>query len=77
MYLLWSPYNDTGEVVGAFSFSVGQGANMLRKIASVRAFHQGHDVQNIVSHPLRGRVSMFHLIYALIGVIGCAHVVRN
>ncbi|KAM1609645.1 hypothetical protein ACFXTN_020154 [Malus domestica] len=43
-----------GEVVGALSYSVGQGANMLRKIASVRVFHQGHDVQNIVSHPLRG-----------------------
>ncbi|TQE02763.1 hypothetical protein C1H46_011592 [Malus baccata] len=45
-----------GEVVGALSFSVGQGANVLRKMASVRVFHQGHDVQNVVSHPLRGRV---------------------
>lgn len=45
-----------GEVVGALSFSVGQGANMLRKIASVRVFNQGHDSQSVVSYPLRGRV---------------------
>ncbi|XP_027330645.1 uncharacterized protein LOC113846496 isoform X2 [Abrus precatorius] len=41
-----------GEVVGALSFSVGHGTNILKKVASVRMFHQPHDVQNIRSHPL-------------------------
>lgn len=43
--------------MGALSFSVGQGANVLKKIASVRVFNQGHDSQSVVSYPLRGRVS--------------------
>lgn len=57
MHCLWSQNKNTGEVVGALSFSVGQGANMLRKIASVRVFNQGHDSQSVVSYPLMGRVS--------------------
>ncbi|PON64877.1 Phosphatidylinositol-4, 5-bisphosphate phosphodiesterase gamma [Parasponia andersonii] len=42
-----------GEVVGALSFSVGQGANTLRKVASVRMFHQAHEAPNIISYPLK------------------------
>ncbi|KAA8527969.1 hypothetical protein F0562_035162 [Nyssa sinensis] len=42
-----------GEIVGASSFSVGHGANTLKKVASVRMLHQPSDVQNIVSYPLR------------------------
>ncbi|PRQ39555.1 putative vacuolar protein sorting-associated protein [Rosa chinensis] len=45
-----------GEVVGALSFSVGQDANMLRKLASVKVLHQGHDIQNMVSYPLKRTV---------------------
>ncbi|XP_061360270.1 uncharacterized protein LOC133304277 isoform X2 [Gastrolobium bilobum] len=41
-----------GDVVGALSFSVGHGANTLKKIPSVRMFHQPYDVQNIRSYPL-------------------------
>ncbi|XP_052204938.1 uncharacterized protein LOC127809843 isoform X2 [Diospyros lotus] len=42
-----------GEIVGASSFSVGQGTNTLKKVASVRMLHQPPDSQHIVSHPLR------------------------
>jgi hypothetical protein len=57
--------NDTGEVVGSLSFSVGHGANMLKKVASVRMLNQPHNVQNMVSYPLRRRVSYLVLfIYA-------------
>ncbi|KAH1088253.1 hypothetical protein AAZX31_07G215500 [Glycine max] len=41
-----------GEVVAALSFSVGHGANILKKVASVRMFHQPNDVPNIRSYPL-------------------------
>ncbi|KEH32375.1 calcium-dependent lipid-binding-like protein [Medicago truncatula] len=41
-----------GDVVGALSFSVGHGANTLKKVASVRMVHQPYDVQNIRSYPL-------------------------
>lgn len=41
-----------GDVVGALSFSVGHGANILKKVASVRMFHQPHDVPNIRSYSL-------------------------
>ncbi|GAV71650.1 DUF946 domain-containing protein/DUF1162 domain-containing protein/Chorein_N domain-containing protein [Cephalotus follicularis] len=41
-----------GEVVGALSFTVGPGANMLKKLASARMLHQPHDIQNIVTYPL-------------------------
>ncbi|XP_059643008.1 uncharacterized protein LOC132284858 [Cornus florida] len=44
-----------GEVVGASSFSVGQGSNTLKKVASARILHQPSDVQNILSYPLRKR----------------------
>ncbi|XP_062178337.1 uncharacterized protein LOC133883124 isoform X2 [Alnus glutinosa] len=44
-----------GEVVGSLSFSVGHGANMLKKVASVRMLNQPHNVQNMVSYPLRRR----------------------
>lgn len=49
--------NNAGEVVGSLSFSVGHGANILRKVASARMFHQAHDHQNIISYPLNRRVS--------------------
>ncbi|KAI7993232.1 putative vacuolar protein sorting-associated protein 13A [Camellia lanceoleosa] len=42
-----------GEVVGASSFSVGHGANTLKKVASVRMLHQPPDGQHIVSYPLK------------------------
>ncbi|KAL1372338.1 hypothetical protein AAHE18_01G196400 [Arachis hypogaea] len=41
-----------GDVVGALSFPVGHGANILRKVASTRMFHQSYDVQSIRSYPL-------------------------
>ncbi|XP_019431159.1 PREDICTED: uncharacterized protein LOC109338390 isoform X1 [Lupinus angustifolius] len=41
-----------GDVVGSLSFSVGHGANVLRKVASVRLFHQPYDFQNIRTFPL-------------------------
>ncbi|KAF6156505.1 hypothetical protein GIB67_011306 [Kingdonia uniflora] len=44
-----------GEVVGASYISIGQGTNMLKKVASVRMLHASSDVQNIVSYPLRKR----------------------
>lgn len=48
---------DIGEVVGASSFSVGHGVNTLKKVASVRMFHQSPDGQHIMSYPLRRKVS--------------------
>lgn len=45
-----------GEVVGAFSFSVGHGVNVLKKIASARLLHPPFDVGNVVTYPLKGRV---------------------
>jgi vacuolar protein sorting-associated protein 13A/C len=48
--------------VGALSFSVGHGANTLKKVASVRMFHQPHDVQNIRSYPLTTMVS-YHVLH--------------
>ncbi|KAK2971030.1 hypothetical protein RJ640_025804 [Escallonia rubra] len=42
-----------GEVVGASSFSVGHGANTLKKVASARMLYQGSVVQNIKSYPLQ------------------------
>ncbi|KAL0308081.1 UNVERIFIED_CONTAM: putative vacuolar protein sorting-associated protein 13A, partial [Sesamum angustifolium] len=44
-----------GEVVGACSFSVGHGASMLKKIASVKMIHQTTNVKGIASYPLKGR----------------------
>lgn len=46
-----------GEVVGAFSFSIGCGVNMLKKVASARMLHPQVNIQNIVSYPLRGKVN--------------------
>jgi vacuolar protein sorting-associated protein 13A/C len=48
---------DAGEVVGALSLPVGQGAVMLKKVASARMLNQPHDFQNVMSCPLRRRVS--------------------
>ncbi|KAI4344734.1 hypothetical protein L6164_011925 [Bauhinia variegata] len=45
-----------GDVVGALSFSVGHGANTLRKVASVRVLYQQEDVLNIRSYPLKRMV---------------------
>ncbi|XP_022721975.1 uncharacterized protein LOC111279261 isoform X3 [Durio zibethinus] len=42
-----------GEVVGALSFPVGLGANILKKVSSARMLSQRNDVQNIESYPLR------------------------
>ncbi|KAF3970469.1 hypothetical protein CMV_005848 [Castanea mollissima] len=42
-----------GEVIGSLSFSVGHGANMLKKVASVRMLNQPYNAQNLVSYPLR------------------------
>ncbi|CAL1397515.1 unnamed protein product [Linum trigynum] len=42
-----------GEVVGALSLPIGHGAALLKKVASVRMLHQPHNIQNIVSRPLR------------------------
>lgn len=52
----------TGEVVGALSFSVGHGANILKKAASMRMFHTPNDVQHIRSYPLSRLVSCCILI---------------
>lgn len=51
-----------GDVVGALSFSVGHGANTLKKVASVRMFHQPCDIQNIRSYPLTRMVS-YHTLH--------------
>ncbi|KAI4335042.1 hypothetical protein L6164_013726 [Bauhinia variegata] len=45
-----------GDVVGALSFSVGHGANTLRRIASVRMVYQPQDVPNIRSYPFKRMV---------------------
>ncbi|XWS14258.1 hypothetical protein CRYUN_Cryun36dG0107400 [Craigia yunnanensis] len=42
-----------GEVVGALSFPVGHGANILKKVSSARMLSQRNDIQNIESYPLR------------------------
>lgn len=44
-----------GEVVGASSFSMGHGANALKKVASVRMLNHTSDAQNVVSYPLKKR----------------------
>ncbi|XP_074301933.1 uncharacterized protein LOC141633346 isoform X1 [Silene latifolia] len=44
-----------GEVVGASSFPIGHGTNVLKKISSSRMLNQQHTFKNIVSHPLRKR----------------------
>lgn len=49
--------HNAGEVVGALSFSVGHGPNVLKKVASVRMAHQTNDVHNIVPYTLKKRVS--------------------
>lgn len=48
---------NTGEVVGASSFSVGHGPSILKKVASLRMLHQVSDVENFGCYPLRKRVS--------------------
>lgn len=66
LLLLWSQnccFNDIGEVVGALSFSVGQDANMLRKLASAKVLHHGHNIQNTVSYPLKRTVSFLFWYY--------------
>lgn len=50
---------NVGEVVGASSFSVGHGANPLKKVASVKMLNQASEVQNIAAYPLRRTVSRF------------------
>ncbi|KAL5541456.1 hypothetical protein UlMin_009166 [Ulmus minor] len=50
-----------GEVVGALSFPVGHSANMLRKVASVRMFHQAHDTQDPKSYPLKKKIQQNNL----------------
>lgn len=55
--------HNAGDVVGALSFSVGHGANILRKVASVRMFHQPYDFQNIRTYPLSRMVSYYILHY--------------
>lgn len=47
---------NTGEVVGASSFSVGHGPSILKKAASLRMLHQVSDVENFGCYPLRKRV---------------------
>lgn len=44
-----------GEVVGSLSFSVGHGANMLKKVSSARMLNQPHNFPSIVSCPLRSK----------------------
>ncbi|KAK6779427.1 hypothetical protein RDI58_021611 [Solanum bulbocastanum] len=44
-----------GEVVGASSFSIGHGPNILKKVASLRMLHQVSDVENFGCYPLRKR----------------------
>lgn len=51
--------SNVGEVVGASSFSVGHGANRLKKVASVKMLNQACGVQNIAAYPLRSTVSRF------------------
>lgn len=52
----------TGEVVGAYSFSIGHGVSSLKKVASARMLHQANDMQNVVSYQLRRKVK-FSLKY--------------
>lgn len=63
--MFFSPQNLSfhlaGDVVGALSFSVGHGANTLKKVASVRMFHQPYDAQNIRSYPFTRMVSYHSL----------------
>ncbi|CAM8996430.1 unnamed protein product [Rhodiola kirilowii] len=42
-----------GEVIGAYSFSIGHGVSLLKKVASARMLHQANDMKNAVSYPLR------------------------
>lgn len=53
----------TGEVVGAYSFSIGHGVSLLKKVASARMLHQANDMQNVASYQLRRKV-IFPLKYA-------------
>lgn len=43
-------------MVGASSFSMGHGANALKKVASVRMLNHTSDAENVVSYPLKKRV---------------------
>lgn len=43
-------------MVGASSFSMGHGANALKKVASVRMLNHTSDAKNVVSYPLKKRV---------------------
>lgn len=54
--------------MAALSFSVGHGANILKKVASVRMFHQPNDVPNIRSYPLNRLVS-WYIIIILMGFV--------
>lgn len=55
--------------MGASSFSVGHGANPLKKVASVKMLHQASEVQNIAAYPLRRTVSRFKSYRYLHGYI--------
>lgn len=62
MCFLYLVINGTGEVVGALSLPLGHGAIMLKKVASVKMLHQPHDFQNIMSCPLRRKVSYVYYL---------------
>lgn len=47
--------------MGALSFSVGHGANTLKKVASVRMFQPPNDAQSIRTYPLSRLVSFYNL----------------
>ncbi|CAI8587512.1 unnamed protein product [Vicia faba] len=68
-----------GDVVGALSFSVGHGANTLKKVASVRMFYQPYDAQNIRSYPFTrmGQQSNVEFMHESSLVVSTSYFERN
>ncbi|XP_017974971.1 PREDICTED: uncharacterized protein LOC18603726 [Theobroma cacao] len=52
-----------GEVVGALSFPVGHGANILKKVSSARMLSQRNRIESIESYPLRRKSDIVEDIY--------------
>lgn len=52
-----------GEVIGAFSITIGNRSGPLKRAASASMLYQPVDVHSLFSYPLRGRVrSLLHKI---------------
>ena len=52
----------TGEIIGGLSIPVGNGVNMLKRVASIRMLQSSDVIQNFASYLLRNKV---HAVFIL------------